>query len=427
MRWWTSLTLRLCSSLATFPSEYSLQWCRGTFCVENHISAAQLQLKMLGHYHLNHRPPLKQAHFLASLPAEYRDGLCQEIPGMMTTALLLVAECLLYTSVQHSLLVGRIAHGVLASLGEPQTVVASGGWPIQAAMDRFERTKQKLEANTKPQSVDIVVVHCAEDLSWIVTLQLPPEGRFFLYEKCNSSEPVLPGLRFPLIREVISDRNDRLSNLPARRDECNGYAAHLSHTSEPDFRVPDYTVFLHGEPADHWNQFTFDYFRLVLRAMSLGRFVDVPFLHLSSPRLVAVKNPCLDYVFEFLFGRPAKSLLLTYCCSQFVVSRERLKQAWTVLPKLRQLVDGSVPDLCDRVGPSYEQYPGQRLSYCFSIEFIWHAIFGENENQPLRSDDARIPLFLRWKDNEESLPKWREQHFFGFSTVSSQLVTTLET
>ena len=35
------------------------------------------------------------------------------------------------------------------------SVVASGGWPIQAAMDRFERTKQKLEANTKPQSVDI--------------------------------------------------------------------------------------------------------------------------------------------------------------------------------------------------------------------------------------------------------------------------------
>lgn len=242
----------------------------------------------------------------------------------------------------------------------------------------------------------------------------------FLYEKCNATEPQLD-LPFPLIREVVDDQNDRLSNLPARRDECNGYAAHIGRTMEwGEDALPDYTVFLHGDPMDHWKQFTIDYFRLTLQAMSLGR-LDVPFLHLSSPRLVAVKNPCLDYVFEFLFKRPARGLLLTYCCGQFIVSKQRMVQAWTVLPRLRQLVDGNIPDICQRVGPSYEKYPGERLSYCYSIEFIWHVIFGENESQPLRSDDARIPLFLRWKDNEESLPKWREQHLYEFSTVNSIL------
>eukprot|EP00397_Hematodinium_sp_SG-2012_P028951 GEMP01030534.1.p1 GENE.GEMP01030534.1~~GEMP01030534.1.p1 ORF type:complete len:283 (+),score=42.47 GEMP01030534.1:123-971(+) len=271
----------LCHSLATFPSEYSMQWCRGSVCVDSKISAAQLQMKLIAHYQFNRRPPLKQAHFLASLPGEYRDELCLELPGMMTTAMLLVAECLLYTAPQHAFALHKVVNDVINKLSEPQLVVAEGGWPIGLAAQRFERTSRALDANTTPQSVDIVVVHCAEDLNWLLKLDLSPKGRIFLYEKCNATELILPGLRYPVLREVVADRNDIVSNLPARRDECNGYAAHLARTMKPGFELPDYTVFLHGDPADHWKEFTFDYFRLVLKSMTLGRYVNVRKSHLK--------------------------------------------------------------------------------------------------------------------------------------------------
>eukprot|EP00405_Crypthecodinium_cohnii_P064324 CAMPEP_0195038978 /NCGR_PEP_ID=MMETSP0326_2-20130528/78735_1 /TAXON_ID=2866 ORGANISM="Crypthecodinium cohnii, Strain Seligo" /NCGR_SAMPLE_ID=MMETSP0326_2 /ASSEMBLY_ACC=CAM_ASM_000348 /LENGTH=114 /DNA_ID=CAMNT_0040065639 /DNA_START=54 /DNA_END=395 /DNA_ORIENTATION=- len=73
-----------------------------------------------------------------------------------------------------------------------------------------------------------------------------------------------------------------------------------------------------------------------------------------------------------------------------------------------QLVDGSIPDLCERIGPAYEKYVGARLSHCYFFEFMWHSVFGEDEELPLRADDRRLPVSLRLKDNEESMPStWK--------------------
>ena len=63
--------------------------------------------------------------------------------------------------------------------------------------------------------------------------------------------------------------------------------------------------------------------------------------------------------------------------AQFLVAKETL----AAVPKdrierLLQIVDGRIPDLCERIGPTYEKYQGQRLAYCYSLEFMWHVILG---------------------------------------------------
>ena len=51
-------------------------------------------------------------------------------------------------------------------------------------------------------------------------------------------------------------------------------------------------------------------------------------------------------------------LLYTYCCAQFMVRRDRffaidLKK----IARLNHLVDGSIPDMCRRIGPSCRLLP----------------------------------------------------------------------
>uniref|UniRef100_A0A7S2VFW7 Uncharacterized protein n=1 Tax=Zooxanthella nutricula TaxID=1333877 RepID=A0A7S2VFW7_9DINO len=108
-------------------------------------------------------------------------------------------------------------------------------------------------------------------------------------------------------------------------------------------------------------------------------------------------------------GRKQRGPLSTYCCSQFAVSRDRiLSRPREDYLRMLQLVDGSIPDMCIRIGPAFEQYKGARLSHCYFFEFMWHVVFGEGEDLPLRADDARLPVAFRLKDNEDLLPStWR--------------------
>ena len=51
--------------------------------------------------------------------------------------------------------------------------------------------------------------------------------------------------------------------------------------------------------------------------------------------------------------------------------------------------------LQERIGPSYEKYAGQRLSHCFFLEFMWHVVFGQDDELPSRADDTTLPVSLR--------------------------------
>ncbi len=203
---------------------------------------------------------------------------------------------------------------------------------------------------------------------------------------------------------AIEDADDLQTGKGARRDECTAYASHVRSAKLGAFEAADYTLFVHGDPLKHWKQFEWSYLNLIFRALAIGRlesdyFVrksehakeekqkkdgtaakevaaqpwlsdrSVRFLHLSTPRLVAVKNPCQDHVYEYVMGRrlehdstTSPALLNTYCCAQFLVS----KSAIDAIPldrveRLNRIVDGSIPDLCNRVGPSFEKYAGERL------------------------------------------------------------------
>ena len=68
----------------------------------------------------------------------------------------------------------------------------------------------------------------------------------------------------------------------------------------------DFTVFLQGDPISHWKQFQWSYFNTIIKSISAGRMADNEekglFMHLSTPRLVAVKNPCHDQVYQYVHG-----------------------------------------------------------------------------------------------------------------------------
>lgn len=258
----------------------------------------------------------------------------------------------------------------------------------------------------------------------------------------------------------LSDADDMVQQKRTRRDECSAYARHidkivfkrwsrnsvpvskstirdfqngLSHQNSdvkvlqerekiilPTFNPADYTLFVHGDGVKHWPQFKHGYLNLILASLAVGR-LTASFLHLSTPRLVAVRTPCQDHVFEYVMARKREGLLSTYCCAQFLISRETLEAIPPArIERLNQIVDGSIPDLCERIGPSYESYAGERLAYCYSLEFMWHSILTPDgntthagrEEEPLRSENPQIPFFLRWKDSESVMPEWKDQNNF---------------
>eukprot|EP00933_Yihiella_yeosuensis_P008253 TRINITY_DN113602_c0_g1_i1.p1 TRINITY_DN113602_c0_g1~~TRINITY_DN113602_c0_g1_i1.p1 ORF type:complete len:356 (-),score=30.98 TRINITY_DN113602_c0_g1_i1:63-1130(-) len=289
------------------------------------------------------------------------------------------------------------------------------GWPLGAALQRFQSTVEKLSApGLDSQSLDIVLPHCREDLSWLADrsrLQfLPPKTRIFVYEKCGHKDMLAANLSQILEKHIeiviiqLDDAADPHTGLAARRDECTAYLAHVLQQYGSD--LADVTMFLHGDPADHT---PYGLLNLLLRGLTLGTMNDLDFVHLGSPRLVQAWNPCQDGIFEAAIGRKRAKPLSTYCCSQFAVSKRRIQsRPYSEYIRIMSLVDGTIPDMCHRIGPSYEAYAGARLSHCYFLEFMWHVVFGENETLPLRADDTRLPIALRFKDLEENVPStWK--------------------
>lgn len=396
---------------ATYPSEFRFSWCIGEECFDHSVSAAHFQLRLLRYYRDGSRPPLKEAFFVATLPAPYQKELLYGCPGLIVLAHLLLAEARLYTHEPEEAgeLVTRAGQMMaLPEIAGPHLDGIKGAWPLAEALETYELTAQRLDAARKsPQSVDLVLPRCRENLDWLSdwnkVQMLPERTRIFVYEKCNEAPQNITarfGRRITVVHTVLDDAADPSTGMAARRDECTAYLAHVVRHYGSGFA--DVTLFLHGDPGDHT---PFGLLNLVLRGLSFGTLRELGFLHLGSPRLVHTANPCQSGLFEAAFGRPQRAPLSTYCCSQFAVSKERiLSRPLSDYTRMLQLVDGTIPDLCDRVGPAYERYRGARLSHCYFFEFMWHVVFGEEEELALRADDRRLPIVLRHKDSEASMP-----------------------
>ncbi len=77
-------------------------------------------------------------------------------------------------------------------------------------------------------------------------------------------------------------------------------------------------------------------------------------------------------------GKVLNEKLVTYCCAQFVVKRERiigtsLTETKSIYSRLDSLVRNSWYHKCD-----IENMP------CYILEFFWHVVFGESEALPRR-------------------------------------------
>lgn len=401
----------LTDAQATYPSEFRFSWCVGEDCYDNSVSAAHFQIRLMRYYKDGSRPPLREAFFIATLPPPYQKELLYGCPGLIVLAHLLLAEARLYTHSPEEAgeLVTRAGQMMaLPEIAGPHLEGIKGAWPLADALETYELTAQRLDkARSSPQSLDLVLPRCRERLDWLSdpskVQMLPERTRIFIYEKCGEAPPNLTerlGSHVTVIHSVIEDAIDPSTGMAARRDECTAYLAHVTRHYGSGFA--DMTLFLHGDPGDHT---PFGMLNIVFRGLSLGTLREVGFLHLGAPRLVHTSNPCQTGLFEAAFGRRQAKPLSTYCCSQFAVSKERiLSRPLSDYDRMLQLVDGTIPDLCDRVGPSYERYVGARLSHCFFFEFMWHVVFGEDEELPLRADDRQLPIALRLKDHEATTP-----------------------
>ncbi|CAE7226690.1 unnamed protein product [Symbiodinium sp. CCMP2592] len=135
----------------------------------------------------------------------------------------------------------------------------------------------------------------------------------FIYEKCNFDTDI-SGISssFAGVRRVFVDDEG------LRRDECSGYLKHLiEHYRDP----ADYTLFFQADAADHMH---WGYLSLVMKALE-QRSLATSFVHLNYPRLITSMSPCRAEVFAQIFDRPPKQKLGSYCCAQFLVSRERIQ------------------------------------------------------------------------------------------------------
>ena len=172
----------------------------------------------------------------------------------------------------------------------------------------------------------------------------------------------------------------------ARGDECSAYLTHI--TARYD-QLASYTLFLHSDPDSHLHM---PYLGNVLRMIALGTS-HLGFLHLNGPRHVRTITPCLQAIFREIFGEELTNLVGPYCCAQFVVQAEKIRhRPSNFCMKMLSMVDRSFTkgDLCTAAQTS-------RSTHCYGMEFLWHLVFGEDFDPPLRQDDIRLPTALRLK------------------------------
>ena len=366
------------------------------------FSPAHYQMKLESFYLDNDRPPFKESHFLLGLPANESDRLQKICPGAWIFSRLVGFETFSFTEGPELASV-QLLDPVRSFLLTEKLVDLHLSWPLEPAMNRISTIKK---VQTTPVSLSFVVCHCREDLSWLHSTNIthiPDNSALYVYEKCgHNSEPDLESVRPRFSRGLfVIDKPDG----EVRGDECSGFLDYLveQYDGALDARhvlgISHYTILLQSDPQNH---LFLSYLDVALRGISSGAY-NVPFLHLNFHRHVQTSTPCMRDVEAFLFQQAAPTTLLgTYCCSQFIVSRDRiLAHPKSFYEHMLKMVDGTYPDHCVNGKP-------KRSSQCYVFEFLWHVVFGEPRDLPLRPDDTRLPIALRMKYGNEHVRTWWE-------------------
>eukprot|EP00928_Gymnodinium_smaydae_P038167 TRINITY_DN26376_c0_g2_i1.p1 TRINITY_DN26376_c0_g2~~TRINITY_DN26376_c0_g2_i1.p1 ORF type:complete len:441 (-),score=94.08 TRINITY_DN26376_c0_g2_i1:78-1400(-) len=408
------LLLPHCAVAFTCYPEYQFSWCDNTTeasCVHNYaFSVGHFQRKLSDYYMSNRRPPLTEAYFLTKLPRPYQMQFVESgCAAPLIMAYLLVAEAKLpvdddaeaYASMGQSL-INDLPEAIKPFLLE------SRAWPFSEAIARYERTaSDTLNAQrTFPGllgragviSLEFVVVHCRESLTWIDEKLLPiaPHGSALtLYEKCGEQPVLSPQVRERFGAVAVKPCSDPVGG--PRGDECLGYLAHLTDRYDT---LATFTVFMQADPDEHLH---FAFLERVTKMISRSTYA-VPFMNLNGARHVRTITPCMKSIHEAIFGEAMREPVGPYCCAQFVVQDAAVRQRpLAFYQNMLRMVDGSVGyDLCTT---------GQvkRSTHCYGMEFMWHLVFGEDYEQPLRQDDVRLPTPLRLKFGDDHVRRdWND-------------------
>lgn len=392
--------------------------------------------------------------------------LYAEYLALVVPASVLLKSCQHATEIHHRMGMDETAeelYGNIHGLKPIQTALASLHATLQVAAGSRALAAEyaSLGALALPV-VDVVVAHCREDLGWlrewlrqVLRDEWTPEVRglrlrLLIYERCtaapqpeasSSQERPPPTAVSPSAAELVAglkrlgaiDMGSAAVELP----EPPGFenVAYVHYCRNAAFRDAEFAIFLHGAPYDHMDIQTL---HDVLRSLALGTY-SVPFLHLNAKRLAQMElEPCVrDLLRPALFelglglgGADSASAtaaapgplgrgelpteMSTYCCSQFVVGRERLRavpdafwdEVWQQLESQGEVGDANasnVPTSCrasaSRINGSHQRHGGTWAAehgvWAVALERTWHWIFGESPLLPIRDVDPRLPLFLR--------------------------------
>lgn len=338
---------------------------------------------------------------MVRLPKPYQmqflEGNCA---APLILAYMLVAEAKLLMDEDAEKFYGA-ALGVFESLSEPFKAILAqdgNGWPFREATERFQITANATVgmAMSAPAtlgrygvvSVEVLVAHCREPLDWIgndLAPIVPPHTSLTVYEKCGETSELQAAAwrRSGFVRVEVRPCPDPAGG--PRGDECLAYLSHIVSRYE---ELASFTVFLQADPDQHLH---FDYLKVALAMIARGTY-SVPFLTLNGARHSLTLTPCMAAVHQAIFGEPLLQGVGPYCCAQFIVRDARVRERpISFYRRMLGLVDGSAGyDLCTSGKVT-------RSTHCYGMEFLWHRVFGEPLEPPLRQDDARLPLPLRLK------------------------------
>ena len=306
----------------------------GIQCFQAWILAHDLQEKFLSFYtgvpRSSPTPPVEEVLWITSLADEEQQEMLEVCPGMLITSLFLHSE--FRFSVNPNDILGK--HYRSRAVSILRQMKAGNGtyehdhyhvmmqtWPVSAAKAQSQQVRRLSgrEGSDEARRVDIIVVACKSDLTWIDALSSTPGLQVLIYAKCIQAAESPICQRSECIPAWHLDAEDPVEGA-VHSDECGGYLYHILRQYH-DFA--EWTIFLQDDAPRHLH---LGYLNLLLKMISSGTLSALApqlFLHLNNDRHLMYWTPCLAEITELL-GLPASRIFSSYCCSQFLVHKSRL-------------------------------------------------------------------------------------------------------
>ena len=310
----------------------------GVQCFQSWILAHDLQEKFLSFYTGTPRqtrtPPVEEVLWITSLTEPEQQEILEVCPGMFITSLFLHSE--LRFSLNPNDFVGRhyreralhILREMKAENGtfeQDHYRVTMQTWPLSTANAQslqVRRTSARA-VSADMTHVDLVIVACKSDLTWVDTLPLTDNMRIFIYAKCReAAESPLCQRSECISASHLDESSNNSMEGGVQTDECGGY---LYHILRQYYHLAEWTIFLQDDAPRHLH---LGYLNLVLKMITAGTLSALAprlFLHLNNDRHLMYWTPCLATLTELL-ELPSSRLFASYCCSQFLVHKNRIQE-----------------------------------------------------------------------------------------------------